>query len=229
MGRNSKGHLCPVLKCPRCSDGHNIQLCPQEDQDQALVGAEADGNSEDEGEIKAWLDNREWPDILELACKENEEESNTNVHTLRDIYDHERILTLMEPSTLQSKDPDEDSDEGPTAPLTLTSPMPEEEDLLQLTCLNTSGNRVRKASGSSCSTKSIEKELEELKGRCPKLEIQERTERGIFEKQLESAIKDRREAENKYEDLLKEMGIPSEHLQEVPSDADPAEVGEEAD
>ena len=25
--RNSKGHTCPVLKCPICSGGQNIQLC----------------------------------------------------------------------------------------------------------------------------------------------------------------------------------------------------------
>ena len=40
LAKNTKGHSCPVSKCPRCSGGHNIQLCPQEDQEQTLIGAE---------------------------------------------------------------------------------------------------------------------------------------------------------------------------------------------
>ena len=96
LGKNTKGHLCPVLKCLRCLGSHNIQLCPQEDQDQALVGGEADGSSEDEVEIRAWLDNKEWPDMSSLSCKEDPEEESTNVNTMRDLYEEERILTLVE-------------------------------------------------------------------------------------------------------------------------------------
>ena len=53
-------------------------MCPQEDQDQALVGGEADGSSEDEEEIRAWLDNKVWPDMNTLTCKEDSEEESTN-------------------------------------------------------------------------------------------------------------------------------------------------------
>ena len=60
IAKNTKEHSCPVSKCPRCSGGHNIQLCPQENQEQTLIGAEGDGDSEDEEEIQAWLDNRDW-------------------------------------------------------------------------------------------------------------------------------------------------------------------------
>ena len=127
LARNSKGHTYPVLKCPRCSGGHSIQLCQQEDQDPTLVGAEEDGSSEDEEEIKAWLDNRDWPEMHALSCKEDLEEGSTNVHTLRDIYSQDIILTLMDPSTLKSNDPDDDSEGGPTAPLTPTSPIPKEK------------------------------------------------------------------------------------------------------
>ena len=55
-----------------------------------------------------------------LACKEDLEEESANVNTLREIYEQERILTLMEASTeleiLQSNTQEEDIDKIPTAP-----------------------------------------------------------------------------------------------------------------
>ena len=85
-----------------------------------------------------------------------------------------------------------------------------EENQQQINFLNTSvvkiGVRKRLASGSSCSSESINEDLEVLKERCYQLKIQERTERGYLEKQLECVINDRREAEKKYENLLKDVG-----------------------
>ena len=131
---------------------------------------------------------------------------------MRDKYEQERILTLMEPSTeletLQSNAPDEDSDEVPKAPLSLASPILGKKDQPQLPFLSTSGSRMRLTSGSSSSSESIKEELEVLKGRCHQLEIQECTERGRLETQLECAINKRRKAERNYEDLLKEVGSP---------------------
>ena len=69
----------------------------------------------------------DWPETHALSCKEDSEEGSTNVHTLRDIYSQDIILTLMDPSTLKSNDPDDDSEGGPTAPLTPTSPIPKEK------------------------------------------------------------------------------------------------------
>ena len=57
------------------------------------------------------------------------------------------------------------------------------------------GGRKKLASGSSCSLENIKEELEVLKKRCYQLEIQER-----------------REAEKKYENLLKEVGQVEETL-----------------
>ena len=81
-----------------CSGGHNIQLCPQEDQDQTLVGTEEDGGSENEEEIQAWLDNKDWTGMSILSCKDDTEEGNTNLNTLREVFDQDRILTLMDTS-----------------------------------------------------------------------------------------------------------------------------------
>ena len=74
------------------------------------------------------------------------------------------------------------------------------------------GAEKRLASGSSCSLESIKEELEVLKKRDYQLEIQEHTERCYLEKQLECVINDRREAEKKYENLLKEVGQVEETL-----------------
>ena len=113
----------------------------------------------------------------------------------------------MEPSTeleiLHSNPQEEDSDEVPTSLFSPASPKLREDNQLQINFLNTSGGRKRVASGSSSSSESIKKEL---KGRCHQLEIQKRTERGHLEKQLDCAISERREAERKYEDLLKKVG-----------------------
>ena len=182
LARNTKGHSCPVAKCPRCSGGHNIQLCPQEDQDQTLVGTEENGSSEDEEEIKAWLDNRDWTGMSTLSCKDDTEEESTNLNTLRDIYDQDRILTLMDPSNPPSpNDLEEDSEGVPTAPLSPASPAPEKGDLVQPPY----SNKERRESNSSCSAESIKEELKELKGRCQQLEFQERIEKGILERQLQ--------------------------------------------
>ena len=102
----------PVSKCPRCSGGHNIQLCPQEGQEQALIGAERDGDSEDEEEIQAWLDNRGWSGTSTLACKEGIPD-NTNLNTLRELLDQDRILTLMGASGPPTPDAREEAEAFP--------------------------------------------------------------------------------------------------------------------
>ena len=99
LGRNTKGHLCLVLKCPHCAGHHNVQLCPQEEEEQALIVAGSEGQSEDEEAIRAWLDNKDWPGMNTLACKEDSEEASVNVKTLRETYEYERVLALTEPST----------------------------------------------------------------------------------------------------------------------------------
>ena len=102
LAKNSKGHSCPVARCPRCSGGHNVQLCPQEDQDQTLMEAEGDESSEDEEEIRAWLDNREWDGMSSLVCGESCVECAT-LNTLQEVFDQERILTLMNTSRVVHK------------------------------------------------------------------------------------------------------------------------------
>ena len=77
--------MCPVTKCPRCARAHNIQLCPQEDQDQTLVVVEEDEGFEDEEEIKAWLEKREWPEMLILSCEEATGDGSNNIHTLMEL------------------------------------------------------------------------------------------------------------------------------------------------
>ena len=90
-----KGHSCPVSSCPCCSGGYNIRLCPQEDQEQTLIGTEGDDDSDDEEEIQAWLDNREWNGMSVLPCKENPGGS-TNLNTLQEGLGQDRVLTLMD-------------------------------------------------------------------------------------------------------------------------------------
>ena len=132
LARNTKVHSCPVAKCPRCSGGHNIQLCPQEDQDQTLVGTEEDGGSENEEEIQAWLDNKDWTGMSTLSCKDDTEEGNTNLNTLREVYDQDRILTLMDTSDPPTPNGQEEDSEGvPTDPLSPASPASEEEEPAQ--------------------------------------------------------------------------------------------------
>ena len=46
LGRNSKGHC-------------NVQLCPQEEEEMALIVAWSEGESEDKEVISAWLDNKD--------------------------------------------------------------------------------------------------------------------------------------------------------------------------
>ena len=57
----------PCLKCPHCIGHHNVQLWPQKGEEQALIAAYSEGDSEDEETIKAWLDNKEWPGMNTLA------------------------------------------------------------------------------------------------------------------------------------------------------------------
>ena len=128
LAKNTKGHSCPVAKCPRCSGGHNIQLCPQEDQEQTLVGAEGDGGSEEEEEIQAWLDNKDWNGMSTLSCKDDPEDESTNLNTLREVFDQDRILTLMDTSDPPTPNILEEDSEGvPTGPLSPASSAPEEE------------------------------------------------------------------------------------------------------
>ena len=131
--------------------------------------------------------------------------------------------------TFQANASDEDSVEVPTTLLSQASPTLGGKDYPKPPLLSTSGSRMRLASCSSFSSESIKEDLEALKGRCHLLEIQERTERGRLEKQLECAINERRKAERKYEDLLKEVGSPPERKQEEASTADPSKEDEGAD
>ena len=194
-----------------CSGGHNIQLCPQEDQDQTLVGTEEDGGSKNEEEIQAWLDNKDWTGMSTLSCKDDTEEENTNLKTLSEVFDQDRILTLMETSDPPTpNDLEEDSEGVPTAPLSPASPAPKEEVSAQPSF----SNKERGESDASCSAESIEEELKDLEVRCQQLEYQEHIEKGILKRQLESAIKERREAEKKYEDLLEKIRPLSQIKQE---------------
>ena len=95
--------------------------------------------------------------------------------------------------------------------------------------MNTTGNIARRGSDSSCSAESIKEELEELKGRCQQLEIQECIERGILERQLEAAIIERREAKKKFKDLLEKVEEPLTHIKQVSDIVDPSKLGEESD
>ena len=52
-----------------------------------------------------------------LSCKDDTEEGNTNLNTLIEVFDQDRILTLMDtsdPPTLNGLE--EDSEGVPTAP-----------------------------------------------------------------------------------------------------------------
>ena len=98
LAKNMIGHLCPVSSCPRCSGGHNIRLCPQEDQEQTLIEAEGDDSSDDEEEIQAWLDNWEWNEMSVLPCKENPGRGS-NLNTIQEVPDQDRVLTLMDTSS----------------------------------------------------------------------------------------------------------------------------------
>ena len=77
---------------------------------------------------------------------------------------------------------EEDSEGIPTAPLSPASPPPEEDVPAQ-------------ENDSPCSEESIKEEVKDLEGRCQQLEYQEHIEKGILKRRLESAIKERREAD----------------------------------
>ena len=174
-----------------------------------LVGAEGDGDSEDEEEIQAWLDNRDWNGMSTLVCRENLEGSK-NLNTLQEVFDQERVLTLMDTSDPPTPDIlEEDSEGDPTAPLTPASPPPEKDTPAQ-------------DSGSSCSAESIKGDVKNLELRCQKLEYEEQVEKGMLKRQLESAIRERRKAEKKYEELLEKLGSPSQINQktDIPSVTD---------
>ena len=59
--------------------------------------AEGGESSENEEEIRAWLDNREWDGMSSLVCGESRVECAT-LNTLQEVFDQERILTLMDTS-----------------------------------------------------------------------------------------------------------------------------------
>ena len=46
-----------------------------------------DGGSEDEEEIQAWLDNKEWNGMRTLSCKDDPEDESPNINTLREVFD----------------------------------------------------------------------------------------------------------------------------------------------
>ena len=107
--------------------------------------------------------------------------------TLREVFDQDRILTLID--TSDSSTPnilEEDSEGVPTAPLSPASPPPEEDVPAQPSF----SNKERKESDSSCSAESIKEDLKDLEVRCQQLEYQEHIEKGILKRQLESAIKE---------------------------------------
>ena len=64
--------------------------------------AEGDESSEDEEEIRAWLDNRGWGGMISLVCGESHVECGT-LNTLQEVFDQERILTLMNTSRVVHK------------------------------------------------------------------------------------------------------------------------------
>ena len=76
--------------------------------------------------FRACLDNKEWPGVNALACKEDTEEGPTNVNILRETCEYERVLTLTETATevkvIDSDSQAEVSDKVPTAPLSVASP-----------------------------------------------------------------------------------------------------------
>ena len=101
---------------------------------------------------------------------------------MREVFDQDRILTLMDTSDPPTPNILEEDSEGvPTAPLSPASPAPEEEEPAQPSF----SNKERRESDTSCSAESIKEEIKELKGRCQQLEFQERIEKGILERQLQ--------------------------------------------
>ena len=84
-----------------------------------------EGDSEDEEEIQAWLDNRGWSGTSTLACKEGIPD-NTNLNTLRELLDQDRILTLMGASGPPTPDAREEAEGSPLNTLTSALRPPEE-------------------------------------------------------------------------------------------------------
>ena len=64
-------------------------------------------------------------------------------------------------------------------------------------------------SDSSYSAEGIQENVKNLEMRYRKLEYEEQVERKLLKRQLESAIRERREAEKKYEELLEKLKPPS--------------------
>ena len=101
-----------------------------------------------------------------LSCKDDTEEENTNLNTLREVFDQDRILTLIDTSDPSTPNILEEDSEGvPTAPLSPASPPPEEDVPAQPSF----SNKERKESDSSCSAESIKEELKDQEVRCQQL------------------------------------------------------------
>ena len=165
------------------------------------MGAEGDESSEDEEEIRLWLDNRDWNGMSTLVCREDLEEC-TNLNTLQEVFDQERILTLMDTSdSPMSTILEEDSEGVPTAPLTPASPPPEgetntlEEDSEGVPTAPLSpaspppgGEIPPQDNGSPCSPGSVKEKVKNPEWGYQRLEYEEQGEKRVLTRQLESAI-----------------------------------------
>ena len=157
---------------PHCRGHHNVQLWPKKGEEQALIAAYSEGDSEDEETIKAWLDNKEWPGMNTLAWKEDTAEAATNLNTLRETYEYKRVLALTETATevkvMDSDSQAEDSDAVPTAPLSPASPsLIGDQEPLHINFQDTRDEdqwvKNRHSSCSSCSSASMKQRHYHLK------------------------------------------------------------------
>ena len=163
-----------------------------------------------------------------LVCGESRVECAT-INTLQEVFDQERILSLMDTSDSSTPNLQEEDSEGvPTAPLTPASPpqnretdfLDEDSEGIPTAPLSPASPPPREETppqdySSPCSQRSIKERM-----RSPGWESQSpidegREERGLLKKQLETAIRERRIAERKYEKLLERSGIPPRACKEA--------------
>ena len=115
---------------------------------------------------------------------------NTNLNTLRELLDQDRILTLMGTSGPPTPDAREEASEGfPSAPSTSALRPPEEATPAQ-------------ESDSSRAAERIKRDLKILELRCWERERKVHEKKRILKMQLEAAIREKEVTKKKYEELL---------------------------
>ena len=115
---------------------------------------------------------------------------STNLNSLRELLDQERILTLMDTSGPPTSDAREEVSEGvPSAPLTSALRPPDEAIPAQ-------------DSDSSHATERMKGDVKILELRCREREHRVQVKKRILKMQPETAIREREVAKKKYEELL---------------------------